>query len=186
MSREVEAELAELRRRLGNWETELTLAGLRSKAAKDEAERAQARRDVARTSMECLRLRREIERLESQRWLPRADETAPPTRRGVQATRAQLASAHGFDWWSAWPWPGIADAAALAAMLRLHVGGSGLAGQPSRPGGVRVGLGDHGRGQRHRRPRRPLRSHRARGRPGRGHDDLARGYARSPGGRHAR
>ena len=33
-----------------------------------------------------------------------------------------LASQHGFLGWEAWLWPGIADAAALAMILRLHLG----------------------------------------------------------------
>jgi SMC interacting uncharacterized protein involved in chromosome segregation len=66
VSREVEVQLAELRRQLGLWETELTLAGLRYKEAKDEAERARARQEVVRASSECARLRREIARLKGQ------------------------------------------------------------------------------------------------------------------------
>lgn len=37
-------------------------------------------------------------------------------------TQALLASQHGFLSWEAWLWPGIADAAALAMILRLHFG----------------------------------------------------------------
>ena len=35
-------------------------------------------------------------------------------------TQVVLASEHGFPGWEAWLWPGIADAAALAMILRLH------------------------------------------------------------------
>lgn len=38
------------------------------------------------------------------------------------ATQATLASEHGFPGWEAWMWPGIADAAALAMVVRLHQG----------------------------------------------------------------
>jgi Protein of unknown function (DUF2637)/Homeodomain-like domain len=38
------------------------------------------------------------------------------------STQAQLAQAHHFATWEAWLWPAIADAAALAVMLRLHLG----------------------------------------------------------------
>ncbi|HZT82242.1 MAG TPA: DUF2637 domain-containing protein [Gemmataceae bacterium] len=38
------------------------------------------------------------------------------------ATQADLAGQHGFSVWEAWLWPGIADAAALAMVLRLHLG----------------------------------------------------------------
>ena len=38
------------------------------------------------------------------------------------ATQAVLASEHGFVGWEAWLWPGIADSAALAMILRLHFG----------------------------------------------------------------
>jgi len=37
-------------------------------------------------------------------------------------TQAFLAAHHGFFFWEAWLWPGIADAAALAMILRLHFG----------------------------------------------------------------
>ena len=37
-------------------------------------------------------------------------------------TQVLLASQHGFLAWEAWLWPGIADAAALAMILRLHFG----------------------------------------------------------------
>jgi hypothetical protein len=37
-------------------------------------------------------------------------------------TQALLAGNHGFLQWEAWLWPGIADAAALAMILRLHFG----------------------------------------------------------------
>jgi len=37
-------------------------------------------------------------------------------------TQVLLASQHGFPGWEAWLWPGIADAAALAMILRLHFG----------------------------------------------------------------
>jgi hypothetical protein len=37
-------------------------------------------------------------------------------------TQANLAAGHGFPGWEAWLWPGIADAAALAMILRLHLG----------------------------------------------------------------
>ncbi len=37
-------------------------------------------------------------------------------------TQALLAAQHGFLSWEAWLWPGIADAAALAMILRLHFG----------------------------------------------------------------
>ena len=36
------------------------------------------------------------------------------------STQMVLASRHGFPGWEAWLWPGIADAAALAMILRLH------------------------------------------------------------------
>jgi hypothetical protein len=38
------------------------------------------------------------------------------------ATQADLAAAHHFASWEAWIWPAIADSAALAVMLRLHMG----------------------------------------------------------------
>jgi len=38
------------------------------------------------------------------------------------ATQAALAAQHHFAGWEAWAWPGIADTAALAVMLRLHLG----------------------------------------------------------------
>lgn len=38
------------------------------------------------------------------------------------ATQAQLASHHGFSAWESWLWPGIAEAAALTVVLRLHLG----------------------------------------------------------------
>ena len=38
------------------------------------------------------------------------------------ATQADLAAAHHFASWEAWIWPAIADSAALAVMLRLHLG----------------------------------------------------------------
>ncbi len=37
-------------------------------------------------------------------------------------TQVVLAGQHGFPGWEAWLWPGIADAAALAMILRLHFG----------------------------------------------------------------
>ena len=37
-------------------------------------------------------------------------------------TQVILAAEHGFPGWEAWLWPGIADAAALAMILRLHFG----------------------------------------------------------------
>lgn len=37
-------------------------------------------------------------------------------------TQALLAASHGFIAWEAWLWPGIADAAALCMILRLHFG----------------------------------------------------------------
>jgi hypothetical protein len=38
------------------------------------------------------------------------------------ATQADLAGRHHFTTWEAWAWPAIADSAALAVMLRLHLG----------------------------------------------------------------
>jgi Protein of unknown function (DUF2637) len=38
------------------------------------------------------------------------------------STQVTLASQHGFPGWEAWLWPGIADTAALAMVLRLQVG----------------------------------------------------------------
>ncbi len=38
------------------------------------------------------------------------------------ATQADLARDHQFASWEAWIWPAIADSAALAVMLRLHLG----------------------------------------------------------------
>lgn len=38
------------------------------------------------------------------------------------STQVALAAQHGFPGWEAWLWPGIADAAALAMVLRLRFG----------------------------------------------------------------
>jgi len=67
VSREVEAEIAELRRRLGNRETERRWPGCATRRRRPRPSAPERARDVALASMECLRLRREIERLESQR-----------------------------------------------------------------------------------------------------------------------
>jgi hypothetical protein len=67
VNRNVEAELAELRRQLGLWETELALAGLRYKDAKDDAERARARMEIVQASSRCAQLRMAIRELERSR-----------------------------------------------------------------------------------------------------------------------